>query len=134
MRCSRCGDCCKETMMELSEDDILRLISIGFKREEICDIGHDGLPRLRNVEGRCSFMSDDGKTCKVYDNRPLGCKIYPVNCDEDGCIFVDEFCKAKGTVTREELRRKGVSLRQHLNIIDNEAKIRKKRNVNERRQ
>jgi Fe-S-cluster containining protein len=125
MRCARCGGCCEKTMMELSEKDILRLIGLGFKREEICVIDKDGLARLRNVEGNCIFLSKDERTCKAYEHRPLGCKIYPVNCDQDGIIFVDEFCKARGTVSKEELRRKGATMRRHLRTIDEEASGRK---------
>jgi Fe-S-cluster containining protein len=111
-------------MMELSEADILRLTSLGFKREGICTIGKDGIPRLRNVKGSCVFLSDDGRTCTVYDNRPLGCDIYPVNCDEDGDIFVDEFCRARETISKDELLQKGTRLQHHLHIIDAEAKDR----------
>ncbi len=113
--------------MELSEEDILRLIGLGFKREEICVIDKDGLARLRNVEGNCIFLSKDEKTCNVYEHRPLGCKIYPVNCDQDGNIFVDEFCKAMGTVSKEELHRKGTTLRRHLQTIDEEASGRQRK-------
>jgi uncharacterized protein len=125
MRCARCGDCCKETSMELSEEDILRLIGLGFKRENICVIGEDGLARLRNIKGQCVFLAKDAKTCKVYRNRPKGCEIYPVNCDHEGEVFVDEFCRARGTISKSELRRKGRTIKKHLDIIDEEAKMRK---------
>ena len=113
--------------MELSEKDILRLIGLGFTREEMCVMDKDGLARLRNVEGNCVFLSKDERTCKVYEHRPLGCKIYPVNCDQDGNIFVDEFCKARGTISKEELHRKGTTLRRHLRTIDEEASGRKRK-------
>jgi len=114
-------------MMELSNGDIARLTGKGFKKEEICILGEDGIPRLRNVDGRCVFLSKDGGTCMIYEHRPTGCDIYPVNCDEDGNIFVDEFCKAKRTVSKEELRRKGADLKAHLRMIDEEARSRKRK-------
>jgi Fe-S-cluster containining protein len=127
MRCARCGECCKGTMMELSEEDILRLIGLGFRREDICVIGEDGLARLRNIDGKCVFLSKDFKSCTVYENRPLGCEIYPVNCDQEGDIFVDEFCKARNTVSKSELRLKGATIKPHLETIDDEARGRKLR-------
>lgn len=127
MKCVRCGRCCKDTMMELSERDILRLINLGYRKEDMCIVGPDGIPRLRNVEGVCYFLSKDGKVCTVYDDRPTGCDLYPVNCDQHGNIFVDDFCQAEGTVSKEEARRKGRALRRHIAIIDKEAEARKKK-------
>ena len=113
--------------MELSEEDILRLSRLGHRIDEFCLVSADGIARLRNIKGRCFFLSQDGKACIVYAHRPLGCDIYPVNCDQRGHVFVDDFCKAKGTVTKEELRAKGETLRRHIAIIDEEAEGRKKR-------
>ena len=48
MRCARCGGCCEKTMMELSEKDILRLIGLGFIREEI----------LRYRQGRSGTIAE----------------------------------------------------------------------------
>ena len=111
--------------MELSGEDIARLTSLGFRLEEIRVIDDDGLARLRNVDGRCIFLSKDERSCIVYDNRPRGCEIYPVNCDQEGNVFVDQFCKACGTVSKSELRRKAVALMEHLEVVDDEAKARK---------
>jgi uncharacterized protein len=113
--------------MELSEEDILVLSRLGHRIDEFCSVGPDGIARLRNVKGRCFFLSQDGKACIVYAHRPLGCDIYPVNCDQRGHVFVDDFCKAKGTVTKQELRAKGDILRRHIAVIDKEAEGRKKR-------
>jgi len=99
---------------------------LGFKKEEICILGIDSIPRLRNAEGCCVFLDTSDHTCKVYENRPKGCEIYPVNCDEDGNLLVDGFCKRKETVSKHELRRKGMALRYHLHAIDEEAKNRRK--------
>jgi len=127
MRCARCGRCCVDTMMELSEEDILRLSGLGNRRQDFCIVGADGIARLRNIKGRCFFLSQDGKACEAYDHRPIGCDIYPVNCDEHGEVFVDDFCKANDTVTKEELREKGRRLRRHIATIDREAEARRER-------
>ncbi len=112
--------------MELSEEDISRLIHRGFKRVEICVVGEDGIPRLLNSRGKCVFLSDDHRSCLVYEDRPLGCKIYPVNCDEEGNILLDEFCKARGTLSKSEIRKKAKVMESHLKTIDAEARRRKK--------
>jgi Fe-S-cluster containining protein len=127
MRCARCGRCCVDTMMELSEEDILRLSGLGHRRQDFCIVGADGIARLRNIKGRCFFLSQDGDVCIVYAQRPLGCDIYPVNCDQHGHVFVDDFCRAKSTVTEDELLAKGEMLRRHIAIIDKEVEGRKKR-------
>ena len=125
MRCERCGRCCRETMMELSEEDVQRLVCLGHAKDDFCLQGEDGILRLRNVGGRCHFLSTDGGSCTVYESRPLGCDIYPVNCDQEGRVFVDDFCQAMGSVTKGELKRKGVALRRHLRVIDAEAERRR---------
>lgn len=124
MICARCGRCCHDTRRELSEEDIRRLEGRGPSRDDFCELGPDGIPRLRNVMGRCIFLRD-GKECEVYEHRPLGCEIYPVNCDARGQVFVDDFCTAASTVERGELSSKGRRLRGHLRAIDQEAEARR---------
>jgi len=43
-------------MMELSSDDIKRLVDAGYRPEDFIII-LDGVPRLRNVDGWCYFYS-----------------------------------------------------------------------------
>ena len=112
--------------MELSEEDIVRLESRGHRREDFSLVGEDGIPRLRNVKGRCYFLGPEDDACTEYESRPLGCEIYPVNCDEEGEVFVDDFCTAKGTLSEVELREKGPLLKEHLSIIDKEAEGRRR--------
>ncbi|MCU0861101.1 MAG: YkgJ family cysteine cluster protein [Methanomassiliicoccales archaeon] len=112
--------------MELSEEDIGRLEGQGHSRDDFCEVGPDDIIRLRNVGGRCFFLRD-GKVCEVYEHRPSGCEIYPVNCDERGRIFVDGFCTAASTVEKGELSSKGRRLRRHLRTIDQEAEARRRR-------
>jgi hypothetical protein len=50
VRCSNCGICCEETMMELSNKDIERLEVKGYRLKEFTIID-DGVARLRNVDG-----------------------------------------------------------------------------------
>jgi len=121
MRCVHCQRCCRDTMMELSEADIVRLERRGYRREEFCSIDEDGIPRLRNVGSWCFFYDSEARRCCEYRSRPLGCTLYPVNMDEDGHLIVDELCPQVGTITAEELERKGKRLRALLRTIDAQA-------------
>ncbi|MEM0449346.1 MAG: YkgJ family cysteine cluster protein [Methanomassiliicoccales archaeon] len=124
MKCARCGKCCYETRMELSEEDVHRLEALGYSRKDFCESDKDGILRLRNVKGRCYFLLGNNE-CAVYPSRPLGCEIYPVNCDLDGEVFVDDFCSVASSVGKDEILRKGELLRRHLRVIDHEAALRK---------
>jgi Fe-S-cluster containining protein len=121
MKCIRCGKCCEATMMELSEEDLSKLEKAGHQREDFVVYGEDAIVRLRNVEGTCYFFDRKERACRAYQCRPLGCELYPVNCDDTGLVFVDDFCPAAGTFSKKELRRKGGLLVRHLGTIDKEA-------------
>jgi len=110
--------------MELSEIDMKRMESAGYIRDEFAVLTEDGIFRLRNLNGYCFFFDCLVRKCRIYHIRPMGCEIYPINCDEGGDIFVDDFCQAAGTVSKGELRRKGVALGHHMRTIDEEAESR----------
>ena len=121
MRCSNCGLCCEETEMELSSDDVKRLEEAGYSRDEFAVLG-DHVVRLRNVGGWCYFYSLADKNCRVYGNRPLGCRLYPVVYLADEGAAVDELCPMGHTVSERELRTKGKILVKLLKKIDSERK------------
>ena len=77
--------------MPLLEEDIRRLIDLGFK-EQFFATPSGGFKVLKNSEeGRCVFH--DGKQCTIYENRPAGCKLYPIIFDEGSRRPVkDELC------------------------------------------
>jgi len=76
--------------MLLLEEDIKRISSLGFEIEYFV-VDRNGWLYLRNVNGKCVF--NDGEKCLIYENRPLGCRLYPVVYDEDyGIVTLDEYC------------------------------------------
>jgi uncharacterized protein len=122
MRCSHCEKCCQDTEMELCRADIVRLEHRGYGKDDFCQIGADGIPRLRNKGGYCFFYDRDRKRCKEYAVRPLGCAIYPVILSIDGGIIVDRLCPEAGTLTQDEIKSKGQRLQRLLDKIDSEAR------------
>ncbi|MGB9135282.1 MAG: YkgJ family cysteine cluster protein [Candidatus Bathyarchaeia archaeon] len=121
MRCSRCGICCEETEMLLSNAEIERLERMGYKRQRFARYDKQGFARLRNHHGFCVFYDVAERRCEIYKHRPLGCRIYPIIFSEQEGIVVDDLCPMKNTVSIMELRRKGKKVMQLLQRMDNEA-------------
>ncbi len=97
--------------MPLTEEDIATIESLGFRREDFV-IVVDGIPRLRNVNGRCYFL-DESNRCRIYEHRPIGCRIYPVVLDvETGRAVVDDICPKKDSVSGRDLKRAEAILRK----------------------
>lgn len=98
-----CHICCIETEMILTESDIRRIESLGYSREEFSE--KSDFYRLRNVNGRCYFL--EGGKCKIYENRPLGCRAYPVvfNISANECEL-DDLCPAIDTIDEDEFEEK----------------------------
>ncbi len=119
MRCSNCGKCCEGTEMELSSDDIRRLEKAGYHRDQFSVLDNHAI-RLMNVDGWCYFYSLAERKCRVYRNRPLGCRLYPVVYSVDEGAVVDELCPMGHTVSERELRTKGKILVKLLKKIDDE--------------
>ena len=105
--------------MELSREDIKRLEKKGYRLEEFTVI-NKGAARLRNVNGYCYFYSRTDKKFQIYEDRPLGCYIYPVMQLPKRGATVDKLCPMGQTVLEQELKTKGKILNQLLKTIDNE--------------
>ena len=120
VRCSNCGICCEETMMELSSEDIERLEEKGYRLEEFAVVD-DGVTRLRNVDGYCFFYRRADKKCRIYEKRPMGCYLYPVVYLANEGAIVDELCPMGQTISEQELRTKRKILDKLLKKIDNES-------------
>lgn len=84
-----CIQCCLETEMLLSNEDIERIRSFGFAQEFFI-AKRDGWLQLKNYDGRCVFHN--GIECSIYENRPEGCRLYPIIYNEDMNASFDEDC------------------------------------------
>jgi Fe-S-cluster containining protein len=86
--------------MPLSNADIERIKELGFGYDSFV-VNIDGWLQLKNCDGRCIF--NDGKQCLIYENRPEGCKLYPITYDEDkNCAVLDEDCSHRDEFTISE--------------------------------
>ncbi|HYA77422.1 MAG TPA: YkgJ family cysteine cluster protein [Verrucomicrobiae bacterium] len=121
MHCSNCGVCCTETEMLLSEKDISRLEKKGFSKTYFVKYDDQGYAQLKNRDGYCVFYDLEKCRCNVYDDRPSGCRVYPVILDEEKGIVLDDICNSRNTITEKEKKLKGKWVIRLLKRIDNEA-------------
>jgi uncharacterized protein len=77
--------------MLLLDEDVKRIAGLGYE-EQFFAAGSEGFKVLKNSEaGRCVFH--DGTQCTIYENRPKGCKLYPIIFNEDSMSAVkDDLC------------------------------------------
>ena len=121
MRCSKCGVCCTETEMLLSQKDIERLEKRGFKQSYFVKISKHGYAQLKNRGDYCIFYDSKNRKCCVYQDRPRGCRVYPVIVDEDTGIILDSICQSRNTISQTEKFLKGKRVIRLLEVIDAEA-------------
>jgi len=93
--------------MPLSNGDIERIKGLGFDYDSFV-VNINGWLQLKNNDGRCVF--NDGKQCLIYNNRPEGCKLYPITYDEDkNCAVLDEDCPHRNSFKISEVELELVS-------------------------
>ena len=124
MECLECGDCCLETEMLLSKKDIDRLEKKGFKSKYFSRQNNEGYVVLKNRKGHCIFFDVEQKRCKIYEDRPMGCRLYPIIFDDMKGIVADTLCPAKNKLTENRKSHKGKKVIKLLKKIDSEAKHR----------
>jgi hypothetical protein len=91
--------------MPLSPLDITRIMKLGYRRSDFT-IRLDGGWRLKNVSGRCIFLSGSG--CRIYPYRPEGCQVYPLIYDEGSQqAVIDHLCPygREFKVGKEEIKK-----------------------------
>ncbi len=110
--------------MLLSLADIQRLERKGYRREFFVRFDKAGYAVLRNRREHCVFYDLENRGCRVYADRPLGCRVYPVILDEKKGIVLDCLCNARSSITEQEKARKGRRVRKLLECIDAEAENR----------
>lgn len=112
--------------MLLSKKDIKRLEDIGFNQKNFAHYDEQGYVTLKNQNGYCVFYDLEERQCSIYENRPSGCKVYPVIVDEEKGIVLDNICPCIGTIGAREKDLKGKKVIRLLEIIDCEAAERRR--------
>jgi hypothetical protein len=107
--------------MLLSEKDIKHLVNNGFRKSFFAKFNSEGYAQLKNRQGYCVFYDVKKHRCRVYLDRPSGCRIYPVIVDEENGIILDAICQSRKTVTEKEKKVKGKRVTKLLERIDREA-------------
>jgi Fe-S-cluster containining protein len=64
----------------------------------------EGFYRLININGKCVFLGPRNE-CVVYEDRPAGCRVYPLVYDEEKGIVLDEECPLASSVSYKDIVR-----------------------------
>ncbi len=107
--------------MLLSTEDIERLERKGYSKKFFVRFDREGYAKLRNQQGQCVFYNAEKQKCKIYKDRPLGCRLYPVIYDETKGIVVDDICPAGRNLNENKIERKGKKVIKLLEKIDAET-------------
>ena len=92
-KCKDCGICCLETDMLVSELDIELILNSNslenLRKEDFSFKNKEGYIQLKNIKEHCYFLDIALKSCIIYENRPQGCRFYPLIYDREkkSCIL-----------------------------------------------
>lgn len=94
--CQECGKCCINTEMILTVNEIkmiLHDLNDTIEASDFCYLNKDDYYQLKNIHGACYFFDKQNYKCKIYKNRPKGCRFYPLiyDVDKKRCVF-DKDC------------------------------------------
>lgn len=120
--CDEVRLCCADTEMTLTRKDAERIDALGYDRSEYLVRADDGFCELRNVNGFCYFYDPESKLCRIYENRPEGCRYYPIvyHARKRKCM-TDPDCPSRETVSREEIRKICHKVRGLIDTLQREA-------------
>jgi Fe-S-cluster containining protein len=96
-RCTGCGNCCRDTLVCITDGDIRRIIAgtgqsprdfvrfytldeVAVARDDQLWVKFDtgkAVMGLRAVDDRCVFLDDATDRCTIYEHRPLTCRDHP---------------------------------------------------------
>jgi Fe-S-cluster containining protein len=108
--------------MTLTREDVEKIEALGYDRKVFLVRGKDGFCELQNVDDYCFFYDPETKECRIYENRPEGCRYYPIIYDarKRKCI-IDKDCPSGETMTREEIRKVCHKVRRLVETLRKEA-------------
>ena len=133
-RCTGCGNCCRDTVVCITDADVQRIVNgtgkspLAFVRffvhDEISMSTNDPLwvkfsdqkavMGLRSIQDRCIFLDNDTNLCTIYEHRPVTCRDHPFNVTFSDTGAVERISLSKivkcphdwdGNISRRELRK-----------------------------
>jgi Fe-S-cluster containining protein len=133
-RCTGCGNCCRNTIVCLTDADIRRIIEGTGKSplEFVRFYNHDHIAMseddplwvklgkkklvmgLRSTHDRCVFLENTTNRCTIYEHRPVTCRDHPFNVTLSDSGAVEKISLSRivkcphdwdGNIHRSELRR-----------------------------
>lgn len=98
-RCTGCGNCCRNTVVCLTDADVKRIVEGTGKSplDFVCFYSHDQVymsqkdpswirlargkrvMALRSNGDHCTFLDDKTNRCTIYEHRPVTCRDHPFN-------------------------------------------------------
>ncbi|HJM67281.1 MAG TPA: YkgJ family cysteine cluster protein [Candidatus Thalassarchaeaceae archaeon] len=95
-----CSFCCRKTEMPLSPSDVLRVATTTGQHPDQFSKEESGIRILLNnsVTEACVFLDTESADpqapglCSIYENRPIGCRTYPLILNEEDEAFLDSLC------------------------------------------
>jgi len=112
--------------MMLLEEDVKRIMKLGYKFNDFAYIDEEGFIRLKNRDGHCVFLDVESCKCRIYEFRPIGCRLYPIVYVEGVGVVIDSECPASNTITIEEVLVKAKILLQVISRLKREAYMRRR--------
>lgn len=133
-RCTGCGNCCRDTIVCITDADVRRIVDgTGksplefvrfFTHDEISMSTQDPLwvhfkgekavMALRSIQDRCVLLDNQTNLCTIYEHRPVTCRDHPFNVTFSDSGAVEKISLSKivkcphasdGNVSRRELRK-----------------------------
>jgi len=77
--CKRCGNCCREIPVELTDEDVAHICKhLGIKKFEEFESKYMDEKAIGNyLKTPCPFLDEKANTCNIYEHRPIVCRFYP---------------------------------------------------------
>jgi Fe-S-cluster containining protein len=110
--CKRCGKCCEnpgevaifEWEKEIIKEEAKKLENENINENIIAPGIAAKFGKLKVIlqwkilnKGKCVFFDEESKSCKIYENRPLACRAYPLACSginlREAKEIIGEECK-----------------------------------------
>ena len=88
INCLECGNCCNSLVPRVNDQEIELLAALDnvtketFTREHLDEDKYNNSLYLKATP--CRYL--DGKSCTIYSNRPLECRVYPYT-HKQGFVF-----------------------------------------------